>query len=737
MNLRLSEEQALLQESFLRLFSSESTSARIRAVEPAGFDADLWSQLVAAGAPMMRVPERFGGAGLGTFEAILIAEAAGRHLASAPLIESIVTARALSDVGNEAASRWLSQISETGRIVTLALHHLADATVQLVPSGAIADAVIFLDGDALVILEFDGEREPIANIGSFPIASVDFNSESAGLRTVLLEGESARRIWASALEEWKLLVAATLAAIGAKALDDAAAYSRDRLAFDRPIGSYQGLAHPLADAITEIQGARLLVWRAASPAATEQTAAWQISMAYYWAVHATGSAVVKAMRAFGGYGMTMEYDAQIYCRRSRALSMLLGDPEEELNRLGARLWDGIDAPAPDGEGSSISFAYGGNSDRYAASARAFFRENMTADLATFAFTTDDGDHPFNQQLAAAGFMYADWPEEHGGEGRDPYEMAALRAVYTEFGWPKVLPTVTHMVGKILMHFATDEAKAEILPRLATGASNVSLGYSEPSCGSDVFAAKTRAARDGDDWIIDGQKMFTSQGHLADYCLLIARTDSSLAKHAGLTLFIVPLNLAGYECHEVKTLGAERTNITYYTAMRVPDRYRVGEVNGGAKVMAAALALEQSGGDFFVGALQAMMKHGLNWARTVDANGRAPISVPSVRARLAAVQTRIEVADLLDRRSVWAFAEGATEKYFGPMAKLFASEALVACSTELAKLTAPWSLLQEMSDLGAIELESRKAVQATIYGGTSEIQRSIIAESALGMPRTRS
>ena len=737
MNLHLSEDQAMLQESFLRLFQNESTSARIRAAEPLGFDPVLWAQLVAAGAPMMRVSEADGGAGLGTFEAILIAEAAGRHLASAPVIESIVSARALAEAGGEVAQDWLKQVAEQGRIVTLALHDEASASQQLVPAGAIADAIIVLDGDALVLLELNEKPQLIPNLGTLPLARVALGSGAAGRRTVLVEGEDARRIWASAKEEWKLLVAATLAAIGMKALDDAAAYSKERLAFDRPIGSYQGLAHPLADATADIHGARLLVWRAASPAATQDSAASQISMAYWWAVRATQGAVVKAMRVFGGYGMSMEYDAQIYFRRSRALSMLLGDPEDELILLGDRLWAGRNDPAPVGEGASIRFDYGDQADAYASSARAFFEPNITPELKSFAFATDDGDHPFNQELAKAGFLYADWPAEHGGEGRDPYEMAALRTVYTEFGWPKVLPTVTHMVGKILMHFATDAAKAEILPKLATGASNVSLGYSEPSCGSDIFAAKTRAVQDGDDWIIDGQKMFTSQGHLADYCLLIARTDATLAKHAGLTLFIVPLDIPGYECHEVKTLGAERTNITYYTAMRVPDRYRVGEVNGGAKVMGAALALEQSGGDFFVGALQNMMKHGLNWARKDGADGRAPIDEPRVRARIAAVQTRIDVADLLDRRSVWAFAAGATEKYYGPMAKLFASEALVSCSTELAEITAPWSLVQEMSDLGVIELESRKAVQATIYGGTSEVQRSIIAESALGMPRTRS
>ena len=481
----------------------------------------------------------------------------------------------------------------------------------------------------------------------------------------------------------------------------------------------------------------MLVWRATARRNDQVRAAADISMAYWWAVRSSAAAIVKAMRVFGGYGVSMEYDAQIYFRRSRSLAMLLGDPEAELTLLGERLWTDRSDEAPTSQNSTIDFGFGEAAETYAESARAFFRKNMTDELAAFAFETDDGNHPFNEELAKAGLFYADWPSEYGGQGRNPYEMAALRTVYTEFGWPKVLQTVTHMVGKILMNFATDEAKCEIMPRLATGGSHVALGYSEPSCGSDIFAAKTRAVRDGDEWIIDGQKMFTSQGHLADYCLLIARTDASLPKHAGLTLFVVPLDISGYECQEVKTLGAERTNITYYSAMRVPDRYRIGEVNGGAKVLSAALALEQSGGDFFVGPLQNVMKHALNWARQPLDDGTFPIDDPRIRARLATIQTRIDISDLLDRRSVWAFAEGAPQKYFGPMAKLFASEALVSCTAELAEITAPWSLLQGMTDLGAIELESRKAIQATIYGGTSEIQRSIIAESALAMPRTRS
>ena len=140
--------------------------------------------------------------------------------------------------------------------------------------------------------------------------------------------------------------------------------------------------------------------------------------------------------------------------------------------------------------------------------------------------------------------------------------------FTEFGWPKVAVTVTHMVGKILIHFAGEAAQREILPRLAQGEAHCALGYSEPSCGSDIFAAKTRAVRDDGDWVIDGQKMWTSQGHFADYVLLIARTNPDVPKHQGLTLFIVPVSLPGYDVQEVKTLGGERTNITFYAGVRV-------------------------------------------------------------------------------------------------------------------------------------------------------------------------
>lgn len=732
MNLELAQEQVMLRDSLERLLQRDSTSARIRAAEPMGFDRALWLELAALGLPLLRVPESDGGAGLSLLDAVLVAEMAGRYLASAPLIESIVANRLLARIGGEAAQPYLAAAAEGEKIVTVALHRVQSGSAQLVPAGAVADWIVCSDGEAVYLVEAGEKPHTPANTGTMPLASMRIDLADA---IVLGSGTEALGMWAAGLDEWKLLVAACISAIGSKALAVASAYANERKAFGQLIGSYQGLAHPLADSVTDMDGASLLCWRAATEP-DDAVRSTCISAACWWAAHSVPTATIRAMRTLGGYGMSMEYDSQLYFRRGRAWSLLIGDPAAELEILGERLWAGRRDPAPDRGENDISFEFGEAAEAFAAEIRTFFAERMTPEMRAFTHDTDDGNHPFNAELATAGYLYADWPEAYGGGGRTPYEMGALNGVYTEFSWPKIPGTVSHMVGKLLMHFAGEDVQQEVLPRLASGKSHAALGYSEPSCGSDIFAAATRAVREGDDWIINGQKMFTSQGHLADYVLLIARTDPDLPKHAGLTLFLIPTSIPGYEVHEIKTLGGERTNITYYENMRVPDRYRIGDVNGGTKVLGTALKLEQGGGEFFVSALRIMLRHVEQWAHTAQQDGTKPFDSSNVRARIAATHVRMLVADVLDKRCQWAFVNNVPGKHFGPMSKLFASEALVSCSTDLVNLAAPWSLLQSHSDLGVVELESRKAIQATIYGGTSEVQRSIIAESALNLPRTR-
>jgi alkylation response protein AidB-like acyl-CoA dehydrogenase len=735
MNLELSEEQKLLQDAVDKFFRQESTSARVRAAEPRGYDEALWAEAAGMSLPMMRVPAAQGGGAMSLFDGLLVAELAGRHLASVPLVECLVAARLLAMAGGDAAGDLLSRIGEGTAIVTIALRPVSGAEPQLVPAGAVADGVICLDGSTLYLVM--AEEGPALEAGhALPLARWRLN----GSRILLASGDVAVQAYQSAIEEWKLLTAATLGGLARAALEQAAAYACERHAFDRPIGSFQGLAHPLADAVTNVDGGRLALWQAIYAVAKGQDdAAAQVSLACWWMGQAAPKAIVKAMRAFGGYGMTMEYDGQFYFRRARALSLLAGDPRHELAHAGDRLF-GYGGPValPEAGDIGIDFDYGEAAVRAAGEAKAFFDANLTDELRDFAKETLDGYHPeFLRKMAQAGLLYPSWPKSMGGAGRSNIESIAIRGVLAEYDWGFALVDVADLVAKIVMQFGTPEVQSEVLPGIARGEIFCALGYTEPSCGSDVFAAKTKAVRDGDDWVIDGQKMFTSQGHVADYVLLLARTNPDVPKHAGLTLFLVPTRQNGFEVHEVKTISHERTNITYYSGVRVPDRYRIGSVDGGVKAMAAALAIEQGGNAYFAHGLQQVLRHARDWA--VDARGKveAPAADPHVRQVLARVAAHVLVTDALTHRSIWATEAKCGQKSHGPMAKLFGSESWISCTSELMALAAPDSLWRGNEALERIELESRVAIPSTVWGGASEVQRSMIAEDALGLPRTRS
>ncbi|HXC38013.1 MAG TPA: acyl-CoA dehydrogenase [Burkholderiales bacterium] len=739
MNLNISSEQQLLVEAFSKLFAAESSPARVRAAEPLGHDPALWRLLMQIGAPVMRVPESMEGGGNSLSDAILVAEQAGKYLASAPLLDVMVSARLLSSIRHPEASAWLDRVQQ-GAVVTLALLPAEASPSQIVPGGAVADAVLVLERESVVLHERrqGGRGVSPPSHGSTPIGEWNFKSTGG---TPLATGATAVASWQAAREELKLLSASCLAGLAREALDAAAAYARDRMAFGRPIGSFQGLAHPLADAVTDVDGAMLLARKTAwAVSCGKPDAAAMIPMAFWWAARSAGRATLLAMRVFGGYGMTLDYNAQLYFRRARALSLTGGDPRVVLTEAGDRLWGKGRPPAlPESTISGPDFGDGDGAEAYIRETREFLSRHFGDDMRRFCHESTDMYHPqFQQALGAERLLFPHWPAQYGGRGATRYEAAAVSRTLGEVGFTSAVMATNNIVGLVLMACASEEIKREIVPRLASGEINCSLGYTEPSGGSDLFAARTRAIRDGDDWIIDGQKMFTTQGHLAKYCLLLARTAPERAKHEGLTLFIAPINQSdqsGYEAHRVDTVGNERTNITHYSGLRVPDRYRVGEINGAVKVMTLALTLEQSGGVTYESAIGRLVSQALAWANETR-NGVRPIDSAAIRTRLATVQTMFEVFKCLSGRSLWGGMEGGKSKAFGPMAKLFGSETWLKCSADLMDLTAPHSLFRGDTPLGRLELESRRAIPGTIYGGTSEVQRSIVAESALGLPRSR-
>ena len=730
MNFEPSDDQAMIAGTFARFLDEHSSMARVRAAMPSGFDAALWRGIAEMGGFGLRVPEEAGGMGLGLFDAVLLMEEVGRTLASGPIAEAIVAAGILAAAGETAV---LADLLNGSAVVTIALHDVAEEPVQWVAGGAIAHRVIARDGDTVYLVD-PGARETRGGptLAATPLAELRLDGSVP--RTPL--GAAAVDAFARGLEEWKLLVAAALAGLSREAIRLAAAYASERLQFGRLIGSYQGISHPLADLFADVDGGKLFVWktiRAIADGADDAGA--DVSLSLWWNADAAGRTVSQALQTFGGYGLTTEYDIHLYNLRAKDWALILGDPAWLLDQAGRRLYAGERALLPVTGDVPIDFDLGADASALADEVRAFFDRTLTPELRAKAHYSFDGhDAGVHRAFAQAKLLYPSWPADLGGRDAGPYATNAARSVWHDIGWTTHASGTTEMVGMIIRRFGSEELKAEVLSRIVSGDAICSLGFSEPGSGSDVFAAKTRATPDGNGWRIDGQKMFTSGADIADYVLMLTRTDPDSPKHKGLTMFIVPLKAEGVEIQPVHTFQDERTNITYYDGVRIPDSWRLGEVNGGAKVMAASLELEH--GVSFIDAQRHMLDDAEAFCRATLRNGRPMIEDPAVMARLAKVFAANQVTQVVGDRALWAAAERKPNHGEGSMIKLFSSERFLGDSADLLALTAPDSLSHRDGPAARINLAYRHAHGTRIYGGTSQVHRSVVAERGLGLPRTR-
>ncbi|WP_174274606.1 acyl-CoA dehydrogenase family protein [Sphingomonas bacterium] len=752
MNFEPSDDQKMIADTFARYLDEHSSIARVRKALPFGFDAELWRGLGEMGAFAMRVPEADGGLGLSLLDAALLMEEAGRTLVSGPLAEAIVAGRLLALIGDDGVAALAGRAATGDAVLTLALNDAAEEPLQWIAGGAVADAVIARDGDSIVMVvpsaaekaaaaeraSPEGTRnhagEPIApNLASMPITQVRLDAAD---RTVLATGPEAVARFAAAIEEWKLLTAATLAGIGREAVRLAAVYASERKAFGQPIGTYQAISHPLADLAVEADGGKYLVWKTIRDIAdgVEQAGA-QVSMALWWNAKTAGAAGSQALHTFGGYGLTNEYDIYLYNLRARALPMLLGDPEEMLAEAGRRLYQGEQVSLPDVGEVSIDFDLGDEAHALAAEVDAFFTRTLTPELKAKAHYSYAGhDDYVHKRLAEENLLFPGWSKEYGGREASPYALSAVASVWEDHGWSSHAAGTSSMVGWIMQRFGTDDLKEEALARVVAGDAVCSLGFSEPGSGSDVFAAATRATPDGNGWRINGSKMFTSGANFAEYVLLLARTNFDVPKHKGLTMFIVPLKSEGVEIQPVYTFQDERTNITYYDNVYIPDSYRLGPVDGGVRVMAASLELEH--GASFVKVQRHMLHEAETFCRETIRKGTRLIEREDTVRRLARAAVHIELSTVIYYRALWASVEKREVPAAGPASKMFSSEKFLKDAADLLNLSGQAGLAKDGS-AGFLNLSYRHAHGTTIYGGTSEVHRSMIAERQLGMPRTRS
>ncbi|MEP6623177.1 MAG: acyl-CoA dehydrogenase family protein [Acidimicrobiia bacterium] len=339
---------------------------------------------------------------------------------------------------------------------------------------------------------------------------------------------------------------------------------------------------------------------------------------------------------------------------------------------------------------------------------------------------------WERALGAAGWTCLSWPVEYGGRDASLLEQVIFYEEYARAGGPGRVGLVGEgLIGPTILHFGTDAQRARFLPRIASGGEQWCQGYSEPNAGSDLANLSTRAERDGDEWVLHGQKVWTSLAHWSQWCFVLARTDRDAPRHRGISYLLVPMDQPGIEIRPIEQItGTSEFNEVFFDGARTAADLVVGEVNGGWKVAMGTLAFER-------GALTLGQQLGFahEWSDMVDvARERGIDSDPVTRQRLAQTYIEVEIMRYTAMRGLTAMARGDVTRETS-IGKLFWA-GLHRRMGELAMdIRGPWSQIGDALpyDLTLAQRMFLYTRADTIYGGSNQIQRNIIGERVLGLP----
>jgi hypothetical protein len=372
--------------------------------------------------------------------------------------------------------------------------------------------------------------------------------------------------------------------------------------------------------------------------------------------------------------------------------------------------------------------------------RAYFEKLMTPEIRAGLVGMEGGPayRDVVRRMGADGWLGVGWPVKYGGQGRTAIEQQIWFEEARMAGVP--LPFVTlNTVGPALIEKGTDEQKQRFLPRILAGEIHFAIGYTEPEAGTDLASLRTSAVRDGDEYRVDGTKIFTSGAGDADYIWLACRTDPDAPKHKGISILIVDTALPGFSHSPIETVGGGRTSMSYYENVRVPVDMLVGTENGGWKLLTLQLNHERIGLAAFGSAALKVFEDVCQWARaTQDENGRPVSDREWVRLALAEAYARLQALKVLNWRLAWELEQGLVDPSHASTAKVYGTETVIEVYRLLLEVLGVAGTVEGHSPgailRGRLEQEWRSCQINTFGGGVNEIQREIVAMLGLGMPR---
>jgi alkylation response protein AidB-like acyl-CoA dehydrogenase len=341
-----------------------------------------------------------------------------------------------------------------------------------------------------------------------------------------------------------------------------------------------------------------------------------------------------------------------------------------------------------------------------------------------------------RQMGEDGWLGIGWPKEWGGQGRSAIEQFVFFDESMRAGAPVPMLTI-NTVGPTIMNFGTDEQKQHFLPKILKGEIHFCIGYTEPGAGTDLAGLVTSAVRDGDEYVINGQKVFTSLAGDADYIWLAARTDPEAKKHKGISIFAVPMDTPGITVTPMRLLSEHDINQTFFDDVRVPATCLVGEENNGWGLITNQLNHERVT-LCSSGVIERSLDEVVTWARNNRlADGRRVIDQPWVQLNLARVRAKLEFLRLINWKVAWTATQGHLAVADASTTKVFGTEFYLEAFRLLMEVIGERAYLKDGSAdsvRGHLERSYRSLLILTFGGGTNEIQRDLIAMFGLGFPR---
>ncbi len=338
-----------------------------------------------------------------------------------------------------------------------------------------------------------------------------------------------------------------------------------------------------------------------------------------------------------------------------------------------------------------------------------------------------------RKLGERGWLSSTWPKEYGGLNTSETARLMILDDIAYMGLPYLLGGV-NMAGPTILRHGSDELKKEFLPPIARGEIEVALGYTEPNAGSDLAALELRAEDKGDYFLLNGQKMFNSHCHIADYHYLAVRTDPDLPRHRGISMIMVDLKSPGITIRPLITMADWRTNEVFYDDVMVSKKNLVGEINKGFRYVMTALDFERI---ISIGMFRRLFEDLVAYVKETELDGKPLAKYPLIRQKISGIAIEMAAARLLYYQCGYMLDNGKVPNYQSSMEKLFVSELVQHLSNTGMQIMGVYGQLRKDSKgaklLGEMELNQRWSYLASVAGGSSEIQRNIIALRGLGLP----